>query len=131
MAPVRNGKFIGLSKKQLGLRPGNTTLVCEMCVTWTFPKFYFLPTVMRTCAKPTEAQSFGTQLLKKCPALSGTVRLIAFSQEHVTGPPPPLRDSDEPISQSISIKIHLHIFFSSTWGLNFSRNIPPCMVLQD
>jgi hypothetical protein len=47
-----------------------------MCVTWTPPKFYFLPMVMRTCTKPTEAQSFRTRLLKKCPALSGTARLI-------------------------------------------------------
>jgi hypothetical protein len=48
-----------------------------MCVTWTSPKFYFLPTDMRTCTKPSEAQSFGTQLLKKCPAFSDTARLIA------------------------------------------------------
>jgi hypothetical protein len=48
-----------------------------MCVTSTFPKFYFLPTVMRTCTKLTTAHSFKTQLLKKCPAFSTTARLIA------------------------------------------------------
>jgi len=130
MAHCMKWRCIGFSKKRPGLRPGNTTLVCGMCVTWTSPKFYFLPTVIRTCTKHTEAESFGIRLLKKCPAFSGTARLIAYSQEHVTGPPPPFQELDESISRSISVKIHLHIFFSSACGLSFSRNIPAFMVLK-